>query len=115
MRLTRRGGTAITTLFLMTPAAYDRIVEQGEQTESLFRVASFFVIASMISLSAGMSGDLLVVAKVTGSMAVGVVAGVLSLLFISGLWFGYTLYRRHQNQRVRAQPAIEGSFFNRSQ
>jgi hypothetical protein len=86
---------SLSVILLIAPAAYHRIVEDGENTERLHRFASRAVIAALVPLGLALPLDLLVVIrKVTGSLggaAVG--AGVLLLLYY-GLWFGYTLYLR---------------------
>src|SRR5215213_11866543 len=44
-------------ILLMTPAAYHRIVEQGEQTERFHRFASRILLWSLVPLALGISGD----------------------------------------------------------
>jgi hypothetical protein len=86
---------AFSIVLLMTPAAYHRIVERGEETEHFHRFASRILIAAMVPLALGLSGDLFVVVrKVTESATSAAISAVVSLLFFYGLWFGFTLYRR---------------------
>jgi hypothetical protein len=97
---------ALSTILLMTPAAYHRIVERGEETKHFHRFASRILVAAMIPLALGISGDLFVVVrKVTESTASATASAVVSLLFFYGLWFGFTLYRRNlkRNGREAAQ------------
>jgi Family of unknown function (DUF6328) len=90
---------AVSIVFLMTPAAYHRIVERGEETEHFHRFASRMLIAAMIPLALGVSGDLFVVVrKITESSASAIASMVVSLLFFYGLWFGFTVYRRNQKR-----------------
>jgi DMSO reductase anchor subunit len=90
---------AVSIVLLMTPAAYHRIVERGEQTEHFHRFASRMLIAAMIPFALGVSGDLFVVVrKVTESATSAIASAVVSLLFFYGLWFGFTLYRRKQER-----------------
>ena len=85
----------LSTILLMTPAAYHRIVERGEATEHFFRLASAMVLWSLIPLSCGTCGDFFVLTrKVSGSMLLAGIATVAILLCFSGLWFGFSLYRR---------------------
>jgi hypothetical protein len=90
---------AVAIVFLMLPAAYHRLVEEGEDTERLHSVASVSVIAAMVALALGVAGDLFVVArKVTESDAVALALTAAVLAFYAGLWFGYTLLvRRRRN------------------
>jgi hypothetical protein len=92
---------AISIILLMTPAAYHRIVEKGEETEHFHRVASCLLLAAMVPLPIGISGDFFVVLrKVTESTSLAVVAAGLILLFFYGLWFGFTLYQRGRRPRT---------------
>jgi cytochrome bd-type quinol oxidase subunit 2 len=93
---------AISIVLLMTPAAYHRIVERGEETEHFHRFASRMLIASMIPLALGISGDFfIVVRKITESSKSAIVAAAVSLLFFYGLWFGFTIYRRNRERSGR--------------
>ena len=92
---------ALSVILLMAPAAYHRIVEQGEETEHFHRVASYFLLAAMVPLPIGIAGDFFVVLrKVSESTPLAAVSAVLMLLFFYGLWFGYTIYRRSRYQRA---------------
>ena len=94
---------ALSTVLLMTPAAYHRIVERGEQTEHFHRFASRMLIAAMFPLALGVTGDFFVVVrKVTKSVTASVVAAALSLVFFYGFWFGLTLYLRKRRQSAPA-------------
>lgn len=93
--------TALTVVLLMTPAAYHRIVEEGEDTEHFHRLASRFVIAAMVPLALGMCGDVyVVVLKVLDSQLVAVVAALVMLALFWELWFGLTIYRRTQRDHA---------------
>ncbi|PYI81037.1 MAG: hypothetical protein DME26_20590 [Verrucomicrobia bacterium] len=94
------GLITICTIFLMTPAAYHRLVEQGEDSERFHRFATHMVLAAMVPLALGVSGDTyLVVQTVTGSAGVGLGVSILTLGFFLGLWFGLTLYLRRQHHK----------------
>lgn len=85
----------LTMILLMTPAAYHRIVERGEDTERFHRVASTLLLIVMIPLPLGICGDLYVVfRKATGSVALSIGSAMLMLTLFYGLWFGFTVYRR---------------------
>ncbi|MFL6273606.1 MAG: DUF6328 family protein [Blastocatellia bacterium] len=90
---------ALSIVLLMTPAAYHRIVERGEETSHFHRFASRVLLAAMVPLALGLSGDFFVVTrKVTEStaLAAGLALALLGLFY--GLWFGVTAYRRGQRQ-----------------
>src|SRR5256714_11023566 len=90
---------ALSIVLLMTPAAYHRIVERGEETEHFHRFASKMVVAALVPLALGLCGDVyVVVQKVTSSQLVSVVAALITLAIFWELWFGLTLYRRTQRE-----------------
>ena len=91
---------AVAITCLMTPAAFHRIVERGEATPRQYKVTVGFMLAAMIVLAPGVTGDLYVVLrKVTGSaaLAAGVAGGMLALYY--GLWFGLSLVLRLKRGR----------------
>ena len=93
----------LTVILLMAPAAYHRIVEQGEDTEHFHNVASRLLLIAMIPLPMGICGDLFVVIrKVTESTVSGIIGAAGALVLFYGLWFGFTAYRRSQ---IRANAA----------
>ena len=84
-------------ILLMTPAAYHRIVERGEDTERFHRFASVTLLVTMIPLPLGICGDLFVVLrKVFGSVSLSIGIALLTLAFFYGLWFGYPQFRKAQ-------------------
>jgi len=86
---------ALTIILLMTPAAYHRIAERGEDTQRMHRVASVLLLAAMVTLPLGISGDVYVVFyKVTSSISASVYIAIGVLAFFYGTWFGFTTYRR---------------------
>jgi len=90
----------LSVILLMTPAAYHRIVERGEDTERFQRVAGNFMLAAMVTLPVGMCGDLFVVVqKLTQSTTAAIVSAVVMLCLFYGVWFGVTSYRKSQLQR----------------
>ncbi len=105
----------LSTILLMAPAAYHRIVEQGEDSERLHHFAGNMIIAAMVTLALGIVGDFYVVfEKVTKSSSFALIAAVLMLAFFYGLWFAFTLFRRQQLEQkygsvsaARSQSAAE--------
>jgi hypothetical protein len=95
---------ALSVIFLMTPAAYHRIVERGEQTEHFHRFASRMLLIAMVPLALGMCGDLFVVVrKVMQSALAGILSAGVMLVFFYGLWFGYTFYLRGRREAAHAE------------
>lgn len=105
MHLASLWATALSTVLLIAPAAYHRIVERGEDTEQFHRLAGLMLLSAMALLGAGVSGSLFVVVqKTTDSSPLAVVCSVFSLLCILGLWFGFTLYRRNRQTKPFGLP-----------
>lgn len=93
---------ALSIVLLMTPAAYHRIVERGEETAHFHRFASRMLLAAMVPLALGLSGDFFLVArKITDSGPLAAALGGVLLALFYGLWFGFTTYRRSQAERRR--------------
>lgn len=90
---------ALAIILMMTPAAYHRLVEKGEETERFHRFASRMLLSSMIPLALGITGDFYVVAqKITHSDAFAISVSLLMLVVFYGLWFAYTLYCRGEKR-----------------
>jgi hypothetical protein len=86
---------ALTTIFLMTPAAYHRLVEDGEATEHFHRFASHMLLLALVPLAFGLSADFFVVVeKVTSSFPIAITLSAATLCAFLGLWFGLTLALR---------------------
>jgi hypothetical protein len=97
---------AVSTVLLMTPAAYHRVVEQGENTERFHRFASRLVMLAMVPLGLAIAADAyIVVNKVTHSPSLAIAITVLLLAFFFGCWFGYTTYARHRRERRQEERA----------
>lgn len=85
----------LSIILLITPAAYHRIVEEGEHTEHFVRFAGKVITAAMVPLALGISLDFFVVTrKIIGSFAAGAAGGVAALIVFFGMWFGYTVAKR---------------------
>jgi hypothetical protein len=86
---------AVAVVLLITPAAWHRMVERGEENERMHKVASAMVVAALVPLALGLSGDFYVVAyKVLRSHAIAGGLAMAALIMFLGLWFGLTLSRR---------------------
>jgi hypothetical protein len=86
---------AICTILLIMPAAYHRIVEQGEDSEMLHHITAQALLWSMVFLALGVCGDFYIVSRVTGIgrlCSIIMAAGLLTLFF--GAWFGYAFWQK---------------------
>ncbi|MBC8101454.1 MAG: hypothetical protein H7Z41_02545 [Cytophagales bacterium] len=94
---------AFSAILLLTPAAYHRIVEDGEDTESFYRLAQRLIVAALVPLAPGICGGVFVVAfKVIGSLTAALLLTLAALAGFYGLWFGYTLWKRAKRDRKAA-------------
>ena len=97
----------LSMILLMTPAAYHRIVERGEDTVRFWRHARVMLLSAMVPLAAGLAGDTyVVVAKVTASQPTAVAAAAVLLACCDGCWFLFTLYKRSRAAHEHDQPEL---------
>jgi hypothetical protein len=84
-----------TTVFLMTPAAYHRIVERGEDSERFHAFTGRMVLLALGTLAPGLAGDVFVVIrKLSGATSWGVAGAGAVLAFFYALWFALPLVLR---------------------
>ncbi len=101
------GFVALATVILMTPAAYHRIVEGGEDTERFHDFASRAILIAMAPLALGVAGDVYVVVfRVLEHqpLAIGLAAGL--LVVYCALWYGLPLYRRGRAHPIRVMEPV---------
>jgi len=83
---------ALAVMMLMAPAPYHRIVYAGEDTEDMYRVSSALVTGATLPLGLGLAGDVyVVIAKISGSFAIGSLTGGVAFVFLIGLWYLYPI------------------------
>jgi hypothetical protein len=88
---------AVSTILLITPAAYHRIVEQGEDSEMLHHITAQLLLGAMVFLALGMCGDFYVVCRMTGiGMAASTTLALMLLAFFYGAWFGFTFWNKRR-------------------
>jgi hypothetical protein len=86
---------AICTILLIMPAAYHRIVEQGEDSEMLHHITARALLWSMVFLALGICGDFYIVSRVTGiGRATSTTMAAALLLLFFGAWFGYAFWQK---------------------
>jgi hypothetical protein len=86
----------LSTILLMMPAAYHRLVEDGEPSEHFFRVVKNAVLSAMVPLAIGISGDFYIIAaKISGSLFAKLTTSLLLATFFV-LWFGFGLMRKKE-------------------
>jgi hypothetical protein len=96
VHLASLGLTSLAAILLMTPAAFHRLAEGGEETERVHRLSSRVLLAAMSVLAVALSGDILVIlATATGSVAIGIAAAGGVAVLTHGLWFGLAVVARN--------------------
>ncbi len=86
---------AICTILLIMPAAYHRIVEQGEDSEMLHHITGQALLWAMVFLALGVCGDFYIVSRITGiSRLSSIIMAVGLLTMFFGAWFGYTFWQK---------------------
>jgi hypothetical protein len=92
---------ALSTILLLSPAPYHRIVEQGEETERFYRVANKFVLSALPPMAVGICTEFLVVAyRMTEQWSLSIIASLLMFSVFCGMWFGYPLLRKNRASEV---------------
>lgn len=90
---------AITTVLLLAPAAYDRLVEKDHDTEHFHVLASRMLLLAMVFLSIGLSIDFFVISfKIFKTLSTGIVFALFVFLLSFSLWFVYGGYHRLQHR-----------------
>jgi hypothetical protein len=95
---------AISAILLITPAAYHRIVEHGDDSEEFHNFAGRILLLAMFFLGLGLASDFfIVVLKISGSLQLAswLSAGLMSFFLL--LWFGYTTWKRRAGEVKHAQ------------
>jgi hypothetical protein len=87
--------TAVCTVFLMTPAAYHRIAEHGEDSEEFYNLSGRLLLSAMFWLGLGIATELWVVTRmISHSVSLSNAVAILSIALFFGVWFGYSAYKR---------------------
>ena len=86
---------ALSVLLLMAPAAYHRLAADGEDRRDVEQFGNAVVLASLLPLALGLSGEFYVVfRKVGGADGPAIAAMLVALALFLGLWFAYPLLAR---------------------
>jgi hypothetical protein len=93
---------AISIIFLMAPAAFHRIAENGEDSEEFYELSGRMLLSAMFWLGLGIAADLWVIVRRTAqSESIAWVSSAATLIFFYAIWFGYSTWKSRQNVRER--------------
>jgi hypothetical protein len=101
---------AISTALLIAPSVHHRVLfRQGEKPFVVW-LGSRLMIAGMAFLTAGMTGIFVLITDYVFGGVAAVIAGALTALAVSSIWFAVPLLRRaHANSRERFPDSRRGS------
>jgi hypothetical protein len=92
-------------MLLMTPAAYHRIVDDGDDTEAMHMFATRALMLAMAALGIGLSLDLVVVAEVVlGSLVIAIATASIALVTFATAWFVLPLALRAREKAAARAP-----------
>jgi hypothetical protein len=95
------GLVALTTMLLMAPAAYHRIVHNGANAPEFYEVASRLLLAATVFLALGLAADVhVVIGKITESQIFAHIAAASTALALIGLWHLWPWWK-HVRSHVR--------------
>jgi hypothetical protein len=84
------GMIMITTVLLMTPASYHRIVYEGADAPEFYDVASRFLLTATVFLALGLGIDIyVVVQKIGADEYLSISIAIASAVFLLGLWHAW--------------------------
>ena len=81
------GFVALSVVLLMAPAAYHRIVFDGEESPEMYQVGSILITVATFPLALGIAGDVYVVLSKIAGETVGVICGVVAAAILLGMWY----------------------------
>lgn len=97
---------ALVVALLMTPAAYHRLVDQGEDTPDFERFSARAVIGALLPLALGLAGESYVLlVRVSQDTTLATVAGLGIAAALIGAWYILPLAVRLQRAQRREMPA----------
>jgi hypothetical protein len=99
VHLASLGFVALTTIVLMAPAAYHRIVERGRDTERFHAFASKMLLLALALIGPGFAADLFVVLEKAGYRRAALPTALGALAVFYAAWFGAMFLLRRSADR----------------
>ncbi len=83
---------------IISPAAYHRLVERGEDTHEIHRYTSKLMTWALLPFSLGLGIDFYVAAEKVFNWKAGVAAGLFGTLLAASFWYGLGFYMRRERK-----------------
>jgi hypothetical protein len=88
------GLVALSVVLLMAPAAYHRIVFDGEDAPEMYQVGSVLITMATVPLALGIAGDVYVVLSKIAGERVGMICGAAAVVELLGIWYAFPIAAR---------------------
>ncbi|HEX8338537.1 MAG TPA: DUF6328 family protein, partial [Pyrinomonadaceae bacterium] len=98
----------LTVALIISPAAYHRLVEQGEDTHEIHRYTSRLMTWALLPFAFGLGVDFFVAAQKVFDWKAGVAAGLFGTLLAASFWYLLEIYmRRERRGEIEAEKREE--------
>src|SRR5215207_5495685 len=98
LKMVGLGLMLLTLALIISPAAYHRLVEQGEDTHEIHRYTSRLMTWALLPFSFGLGLDFFVAAQKVFDWKVGVAAGLFGTLLAASFWYLLEFYMRSERK-----------------
>ena len=96
LHLAALGFIALSTVLLLAPATYHRIVYHGRSERGFYRIASHLILAATVCIAAGLALDtFVVIKKATGEDRAAAAAALVVGVTLTGFWHIWPLWARY--------------------
>src|SRR5215208_1805244 len=96
LKMVGLGLMLLAVALIISPAAYHRLVERGEDTHEIHRYTSKLMTWALLPFSLGLGLDFYVAMQKVIGWKAGVAAGLFGTLLAASFWYGLEFYRRRE-------------------
>src|SRR5215203_2251805 len=98
LKMVGLGLMLVAVALIISPAAYHRLVERGEDTHEIHRYTSRMMTWALLPFSFGLGIDFYVAAEKIFNWKTGVAAGLFGTMLAASCWYALELYMRHERK-----------------
>src|SRR5215207_10507916 len=98
LKMAGLGLLLLTVALIISPAAYHRLVERGEDTHEIHRYTSKLMTFALLPFSLGLGIDFYVAAEKVFDWKAGAAAGLFGTLLAASFWYGLGLHMRRERK-----------------